>query len=92
MDQALKDDAFGHACAMEDPLQRIRNFTAGLARLAPTMDDGEAAAIVQELTLAIAECLDELDGSHEFFFQLHHPDRERFQREGWPDDVTDGAA
>jgi hypothetical protein len=31
------------------------------------MDDGEAAAIVQELTLAIAECLDELDGSHEFF-------------------------
>jgi hypothetical protein len=27
-----------------------------------------------------------------FFFQLHHPDRERFQREGWPDDVTDGAA
>ena len=30
------------------------------------------------------ECLDEVDGSHEYFFRLHHPDRERFEREGWP--------
>ena len=45
---------------------------------------GRAAAIMQELTLAIEECLDEVDGSHGFFFHLHHPDRERFEREGWP--------
>jgi hypothetical protein len=68
-------DAWLNACNMEDPLQRIRNFTAALARLAPTMEDGQAAAIVQELTLAIAECLDELDESHGFFFELHHPNR-----------------
>jgi hypothetical protein len=77
-------DAYSHACAMEKPLERIRQFTAGLARLAPTIDDGQAAAIVRELTVAIEESLDELDGSHEFFFRLHHPDRERFEREGWP--------
>jgi hypothetical protein len=72
----IEKNAFDRACAMEKPLERIRQFTAGLARLAPTIDDGQAAAIVQELTLAITECLDELDGSHEFFFELHHPDRE----------------
>jgi hypothetical protein len=43
---------------------------------------------MQELTLAIAESLDKLDESHGFFFQLHHPDRERFEREGWPDQAA----
>lgn len=82
-------DAFSRACDMEKPLERIRNFAAALARLAPTIDDGQAAAIVQSLTLAIEKSLDELDGSHGFFFRLHHPDRERFEREGWPDDVVE---
>jgi hypothetical protein len=77
-------NAFDQACSMEKPLERIRQFTAALARLAITMEDGQAASIVQELTLAIEECLDEVDGSHGFFFHLHHPNRERFEREGWP--------
>jgi hypothetical protein len=38
--------AYGHACALEKPLERIRNFTAALARLAQTIDDGQAASIV----------------------------------------------
>jgi hypothetical protein len=80
----IEKDAYAYACKMEDPLQRIRNFNAALARLAPTIDDEGAAGIMQELTLAIAECLDELDGSHGFFFHLHHPNRERFEREGRP--------
>ena len=67
------NDAYTAACSMEDPLERIRNFTAALARLAPTIDDGVAAAIIQELTLAIGECLDELDESHKYFFRRHHP-------------------
>ena len=77
-------DAWLNACNMERPLERIRQFTAALARLAPTIDDNQAAAIVQELTLAIEECLDEVDGSHGYFFHLHHPNRERFAYEGWP--------
>jgi hypothetical protein len=77
-------DAFSRACEMEKPLERIRNFAAALARLAPTIDDGQASDIVRVLTLAIAECLDEVDQSHEYFFHLHHPDRERFERDGWP--------
>lgn len=66
---------------MEKPLERIRNFTAALARLAATMDDDQTAAIVRELTLAIEESQDEVDRSHEYFFHLHHPDRARFERE-----------
>jgi hypothetical protein len=83
---SIMNDAFDHACEMEKPLERIRNFTAALASLAPTIDNGGAAAIVQELTLAIRESLDELEKPHEYFFRLHHPDRERFEREGWPDE------
>jgi hypothetical protein len=67
------NDAYSRACAMERPLERIRQFTAGLARLAPTIDDGQAASIIQELTLAIEESLDDLDDIHGFFFELHHP-------------------
>jgi hypothetical protein len=75
--QLRAQDAYRQACAMERPLERIRNFAAALA-------SGEGASVAQELTLAIAESLDELDDIHGFFFRLHHPDRERFEREGWP--------
>jgi hypothetical protein len=81
-------DAWLNACNMERPLERIRQFTAALARLAPTIDDNQAATIVQELTLAIEECLDEVDESYGFFFHLHHPDRERFERAGWPEQAV----
>ena len=74
---------FSHACAMEDPLCRIRNLTGALARIAGTLD-GQSGAIVQELTLAIGEPLDKVDEIHGFFFRLHHPDREQFERTGWP--------
>jgi hypothetical protein len=82
--EGLAHSSLRVACDMEDPLQRIRNFTAALARLAPTIDDGGAAAIIQECTLAITESLEPLDESHGYFFELHHPERERFEREGWP--------
>ena|SRR5450755_2441996 len=77
-------DAFRQACSLEKPLERIRNFSAALARLAPTIDDEQAAAIIQTLTLEIEESLDELDETHTYFFRLHHPDRGKFEREGWP--------
>jgi hypothetical protein len=76
--------AYEQACSMEDPIRRIRNLAAALARLAPTIDDEQAAAIIQTLTLEIEESLDELDETHTYFFRLHHPDRGKFEREGWP--------
>jgi hypothetical protein len=85
-------DAFRQACNMEKPIERARNFTAALERLAPTLDDERAAGIVQELTSAIEESLDKLDDIHTFFFRHTHPDRAKFELEGWPDDdAPDGA-
>jgi hypothetical protein len=39
---------------------------------------------VQEIGLTITARVEELDDIHGYFFRLHHPDRERFEREGWP--------
>jgi hypothetical protein len=45
-------------------------------------DDGE---VVQELAAqTIRALVQELNTIHGYFFRLHHPDRERFEHEGWP--------
>ena len=76
--------AFDRACAMENPLESIRRFALALDRIAQSLEDGNAAAILQEIGLTIQARVEELDDIHGFFFRLHHPDRERFEREGWP--------
>jgi hypothetical protein len=77
---AEKDDAFSHACEMEKPLEAIRNLALALDRIAQTLADVNGAAIVQ-----IQARVDELDDIHAYFVRLHHPDREKLEREGWPD-------
>jgi hypothetical protein len=77
-------DAFSHACDMERPLEGIQCFALALDRIAQTLGDENAASIVQEIGLTITARVEELDDIHGFFFRLHHPDRERFEREGWP--------
>jgi hypothetical protein len=77
-------DAFGRAREMEKPLEGIRRFALALDRVAQTLDDSNGAAIVQELGWTIQARVEELDNIHGYFFRLHHPDRERFEREGWP--------
>jgi hypothetical protein len=63
--------AFDQACGMERPLEGIRNFALTLDRVAQTLDDDNAAAIVQEIALAIQARVDELDEIHAYFFRLH---------------------
>jgi hypothetical protein len=71
---------------MEVPLRGIRNFAGALDRIAQTLGDGNGALIVQEIALTIQARVDELDNIHGYFFRLHHPNRERFERDGWPED------
>src|SRR5882762_5341678 len=78
-----ENDPFRQACALESPLERIRQFTAAIARLAPTIDDEQAAGIIQQLTLEIGESLEDLDNIHTYFFRHHHSNREQFEAEGW---------
>ena len=79
----VREPAFDQACGMEKPIEGIRNFARALCRIAETLDDGDGM-IVQELAHTIRARIRELEDSHEYFFRLHHPDRERFEREGWP--------
>jgi hypothetical protein len=79
---AEKNDAFRRACGMEDPLRGIRNFAGALDRIAQTLSDDNGALIVQEIAMTIQARVEELDEIHGF--RLHHPDRERFERDGWP--------
>src|SRR4051794_10591366 len=74
--QGAPPTPFDQACSMEKPLRSIRNFALALDRVAQTLNDGNGAAIVQEIGLTIKARVEELDDIHEFFFQLHHPDRE----------------
>jgi hypothetical protein len=76
-------DAYRRACDMEKPLEAIRNFASALVRIAGTLD-GDSGMIVYELVSTIQARVQELDNIHEYFFRLHHPDQERFEREGWP--------
>jgi hypothetical protein len=84
IDQKDQKDAWRHACDMEKPLEAIRNFALALDRIAQTLEDGNAAAIVQEFGLTITSRVEELDDIHGFFFRLHHPNRDQFERDGWP--------
>jgi hypothetical protein len=80
-----RSEAFNIACKMERPLVGIRTYASALARVAETLDDDDGV-IVQRLAVSIREHAEEMDNIHEYFFRLNHPDRERFEREGWPSD------
>ena len=56
--------------------------------IAETLDDDEGMVII-ELARTIGDKARELSEEHEYFFRLHHPDRERFERRGWPTDKQD---
>jgi hypothetical protein len=76
-------EPFNQACGMEKPLAGIRNFATALCMIAETLDD-EEGVVVQELAQTIRELVQEVEKGHSYFFRLHHPDRERLEREGWP--------
>ena len=75
--------AFDQACSMEDRLDAVRDFAGALCGVAETLDDDDGL-IVLRLAGAIRTLAHELDNTHRYFFRLHHPHREQFEREGWP--------
>jgi hypothetical protein len=76
--------AFDQACAIERPLDGIRNFAIALCRVSGTLRDDDGV-IVLELASTIRAHVRELYNIHKYFFRLHHPDGARFEREGWPE-------
>lgn len=73
----------GHVCNLERPLEAIRNFGNSLALISEALDEPGASA-VNQITWALLDQLGQIDAEYSTLFRLTHPDRERFEREGWP--------
>jgi hypothetical protein len=76
--------AFYHVSNIERPLSSIRNYAAGLAMISETM--GEEGLVVQEMSWAITDLVKKIEEDYSALFKLTHPNRDRFEREGWPED------
>jgi len=77
------DDAYRHVCRIERPLTHIRNFLDALALITETIEE-PAASAVNVIVRAALDHVAEVDAEYATLFRLTHPDRERFEREGWP--------
>jgi len=82
--------AFNHVTNIERPLGRICNCAAGLAIIRETLD-GEGK-VVQEMSWAIIEQVKKIEEQYSILFRLTHPDRERFEQEGWPEAEPENVA
>lgn len=79
----MRSDAFRVIGDMEDPIEAIRAILASLAMMAETMDDDEGTPVQRLAWLARDQCaaLESLRGD---LFKLFHPNREGFEKVGWP--------
>jgi len=77
------NDVFRHVGSIEPALTHIRNFLDALALISETMEE-PAASAVNVIVHATLDHVTEADEAYVALFKLSHPDRERFEREGWP--------
>jgi hypothetical protein len=84
----MSDETFGPVTALERPLHATRCLADALALITDTIEEPAASAI-NEIVHTMLDHISELDELHETLFRLHHPDRARFEREGWPDKLED---
>jgi hypothetical protein len=81
--------AYDLVCSMEEPTQDVRNFAGLIARFAETIEeesDGAALQAAAHHIVDLAKNLEELQGKA---FRLLHPNREHFDRVGWPGDKSE---
>lgn len=76
-------DAFRGVGDMEIPLDTVRNLVTGLALIAETLNDSDGRAIQSIAWLAIEKC-DAIEEMRKNLFRLTHPQRDHFEKEGWP--------
>jgi hypothetical protein len=88
--QIMKDTTFHHVCNLERPLAAARNFATGIALISETLDE-RGASSVQQISAAMIDAVAKIEAEYSTLFQLTHPDRDRFEREGWPTDKAAGA-
>ena len=67
------------------PLGAVRRFADAVALITETIEEPGASAI-NEVVHTMLGHISLLDDLHSALFRLHHPNREQFERDGWPDD------
>lgn len=74
---------FRHVSDMENPLATVADILKGLALIAETMDEDHGGVVQRMAWLALDQCkaAERLRGE---LFHLTHPNREHFEKEGWP--------
>jgi hypothetical protein len=72
-----------HVTSLEQPLTRARHFLDAIALITEAMEEPHAGAVNIIVHTAL-EHVTEADDAYAALFKLSHPDRERFDREGWP--------
>jgi hypothetical protein len=72
-----------HICHVGMPIDKLRNLINAVALITETLDEPQAGA-VNVIVYAALEQVAEMDTAYIALFRLSHPDRERFEREGWP--------
>jgi len=79
----MTDPTYGHVCRMDYPRASIRNLATALALITETIEEVDASAMNAIIHTLLGH-IGDLDGVYSTLFRLHHPSRERFEREGWP--------
>jgi len=83
-DFVLVAPVFDVVTEMEDDLEAATSFCAAIALITETMNDSHASAPIQRLAWEIKNRVALAEEKRCKLFKLTHPDRQRFEREGWP--------
>jgi hypothetical protein len=77
---------FGIVGDMEDDVSAVENFADAIAIMSETIDDGDPLALcLQRLAWEIKVRASRIGEQRGKLFHMTHPNREHFEREGWPD-------
>jgi hypothetical protein len=84
----MSDNAFARVCKIEHPLGATKRLADALALITETIDEPEASAM-NEIVHTMLRHLADIDTEYSFLFRLHHPNRDHFEKQGWPDKLDD---
>jgi hypothetical protein len=82
--RAPKSVAFSHVCKIEHPLGAIRRLSDAVALITETTVEPGTSAI-NEIVHSMLGHVSRMDDLHSALFRLHHPNRDQFETDGWPD-------
>jgi hypothetical protein len=85
---AMDDNAYAHVCNIEKPLGRVQELGVGLLLIAETLEEPTAGAI-NAIVNTMLEQPEEIDKEFSYLFRFHHPNRDHFERNGWPGDKAE---